>query len=114
MPSTLIATAGAANANAYVTLAVANQYHEDRSPIIEAWEDADDDEKTAAILWATKLLDRYYTWNGYVVNEIQRLLWPRVGLYMVNEITPVPQDAIPDELQWATAELASQMIGNDT
>lgn len=113
MPSTLITTVGAANANAYVSLAVANQYHEDRSPKSTLWEDADDDAKNSAILWATKLLDRYYEWNGYVVDEIQRLLWPRQGLYKINEITPLPYDSIPEEIQWATAEYASQVLVED-
>ena len=110
--STLVATAGAANANAYVTLAVAEQYHLDRPAVGSTWEDADTDQKVAAILWATKLLDRYFEWNGSVVDTTQNLLWPRLELYKVNG-SVIDSTTIPDEIQWATAEFARQLLVED-
>lgn len=111
--STLVATAGAANANAYVTVAVADQYHLDRPAVGTTWSAATNDQKTAAILWATKLLDRLYIWNGTVVDSVQNLLWPRAGLAEVNNWNPLSLTEIPDHIQWATAEFARQLLVAD-
>jgi hypothetical protein len=112
--STLIATAGSASANSYCTLAEADQYHEDR-PLndSEVWEDASDDEKTAALLWATTLLDRMFVWRGWITNQTQRLLWPRVGLVEVNGLYPLDENSIPELLKFATAEFARQLLDED-
>ena len=96
--STLVTTAGASNANAYVTLVVADQYHEDRPSVGTTWEDASDDEKNAAILWGTELLDSLMDWEGEVVDDIQSLLWPRYGLVYPSGYA-VPSDIIPEQLQ---------------
>lgn len=111
--STLIATPGSATANSYVTVAVADQYHLDRPPVGTTWADATTDQKTAAILWATKLLDRYYEWYGSVVDSTQKLLWPRSGLVDVNNWTALDTMTIPEQIQWATAEFARQLLADD-
>ena len=64
--SALVTTAGGSTSNSYVSLIVADQYHEDRPPAGTTWDDATDDEKNQAILWATKLLDNLIYWTGYV------------------------------------------------
>jgi hypothetical protein len=114
MPVTPIdATPESATANAYVTLAEADQYHLDRPPVGTTWASATSDQKTAAILWATKLLDNLFVWNGFVTTIEQALLWPRIGLYMPNEVTPVDMHTIPDALKDATAEFARQLLAAD-
>lgn len=110
--STLIATAGASNANTYVTLAVADQFHEDRPPSKTTWEDATNDEKNAAILWATQLLDALIVWSGTVIDGDQALLWPRNGMVYPSGYA-VAMDIIPTELQNATAEYARQLLAAD-
>lgn len=116
--SVLVTTAGSATANAYVSRLVADQFHLDR-PIVGTtvetglWEDADSNQKDAAILWATKLLDKFFLWNGWVTDPLQRLLWPRYGLYSVNRRARLDPNTIPDEIQWATAELARQLLVKD-
>ncbi len=110
--SELVTTPGAANANAYVSLGVAEQYHSDRPAAGTTWAEASDEEKTAAILWATKLLDSLIDWNGYVVDDVQALLWPRVGMTYPSGYF-VPQDVIPIQLQHATAEYARQLLVSD-
>lgn len=110
--SALVVTPGAANANAYVSLAVADQYHADRPASGTTWEDATSDEKNAAILFATEQLDMLYAWTGYVVNSTQALLWPRVGMWYPSRYT-VPSDIIPIQLQRATAEFARQLLAAD-
>lgn len=111
--STLIATPGSSAANAYVTLAVANQYHEDRPPADEAWVNASDDEKTAAILWATKLMDSLFIWQGWPKDTVQALLWPRTSLMRKSGWEYLDDSTIPIEIQWATAEFARQLLVSD-
>ena len=106
-------TAGSASANAYVTLAVANQYHEDRPANDTVWSDAifnaDKSKVNAAILLATKLLDKLVIWDGWRVDTTQALEWPRTGLLNPNG-TSVSTTAIPLDLQHATAEFARHLI----
>lgn len=110
--STLVATAGVADANTYCTLAVANQFHLDRPAAGTTWSAASDAQKNAALLWATKLLDSLYDWTGYVVTETQALLWPRSGM-VYRSGYGVETDVIPTELQYATAEFARQLLATD-
>lgn len=110
--STLVATAGASNANTYCTLAVANQYHEDRAPQDSNWSAADDDDKNRALLRATELLDVLFEWTGCVVDYDQALLWPRNGMWDRNG-DYIESDVIPEELQRATAEFAGQLLAAD-
>jgi hypothetical protein len=110
--STLVTTVGAADANAYVTLTVADQYHLDRPAVGTTWDDANPRQKTAAILWATKLLDSLYDWTGWVVDETQALLWPRNGMWYRSGYY-VPSTIIPTEIQEATAEYARQLLVSD-
>ena len=111
--STLVATPGSASANTYCLLTVANQYHEDRPAVGTTWSSATDAQKNAALLWATKLLDANYVWNGYVVDSTQSLLFPRTGLLDINEVDILSWTEIPIQLQWATAEFARQLLAAD-
>lgn len=111
--STLNATAGSATANSYATLAEANQYHDDRPAVGTTWEDADDTEKTKALLWATKLLDSNFEWYGLPTDNIQILGWPRTGLTDYNQWNSLSWTTIPREIMWATAELARQLLVED-
>lgn len=111
--SALVTTAGSALANAYVDLATADQYHLDRPPVGTTWVTASTDQKTAAILWATKLMDRMWYWNGYPTDAVQALLWPRGGMLKPNGWEYVDLHVIPPELQQATAEYARQLLVSD-
>jgi hypothetical protein len=105
----LIVTAGSASANAYVDLATADQYHSDRPAPDTVWPEAVHPSKTQAILWATKLLDRLVPWTGTRVNDTQALKWPRYGMYDSRGVA-ILSDAIPKELQEATAEFARHLL----
>lgn len=118
MASTLDATVGGASANAYATLAEANAYYADRPPLSTfgvqtTWGKAANVEKTAALLWSTKLLDRLIVWTGQVVTYTQALQWPRFGMSYRNG-DAVPIDAIPADLKDATAEYAGQLLTAQT
>ena len=111
--STLVATAGSASANTYVTLAVADQYQDDRPPAGTTWSGATDAEKNAALLWATTLLDALVEWTGWpAVATTQALLWPRTGMWSRNGVA-VPITIIPVELEEACAEYARQLLADD-
>ena len=109
----LNATAGSVSANAYATLVEADQYHEDRPAVGTTWAGATNDQKTAAILFATKLLDRLWRWNGYTTTSEQALMWPRGGLMKPNQWESLPDDTIPAEIRDACAEYARQLLAGD-
>lgn len=111
--SALITTAGAANANAYCDVTFADQYHANRPPVGVTWALASPDTKSAAILWATILMDRLWSWNGWVTTPTQALLWPRQGMVLLSLWNYVDQNIIPLELQQATAEYARQLLVSD-
>lgn len=111
--STLVATAGAANANAYCDVAFADQYQLDRPAPGTTWSAATPDQKTSSILWATLLMDRMWDWTGWVTTSTQALLWPRQGMVKRNQWDYVPDNEIPIELKQATAEYARQLLAGD-
>lgn len=114
-PTALIATPGAANANAYIDVTTADQFHLDHpqfgtTAATGLWSGASADQKVQAILWATKLMDRQFIWNGSIVNTIQVLLWPRSGLVQTNDWNVLDNTTIPDLVAFATAEYARQLL----
>lgn len=112
--SAIVTTPGAANANAYCDVAFADQYNLDRpqnGSII--WSSAQADTKSAAILWATVLMDRMWEWEGWVTTATQALLWPRQGMVKPNMWEYVDNMTIPIELKRATAEYARQLLMSD-
>jgi len=131
MAVTIIATAGAANANSFLTLVEANAYFASRLPLVPPWEDAED--PTAALAMATRILSAlaqpyrylipsdkspyYYRvrrqWTGTPTTTTQRLPWPRTNMYDANG-NAIVSNVIPEALKEATAELAGQLILADT
>jgi len=111
--STLVTTAGSASANAYCDLAFAEQYQLDRPAVGTTWSAATADQKNASILWATKLMDALWIWEGFPTDAIQALLWPRHGILKLNGWEYVDIHTIPVELQRATAEYARQLLASD-
>lgn len=113
--TTIVTTAGSATANAYIDVTYGDQYNADRvpNPGRTAWIAATTDQKTAAILWATKLMDSLWIWDGYVPTKEQVLLWPRNGILKRTEWELFPETEIPREIKDATAEYASQLLVED-
>lgn len=106
------ATVGGASSNSYITTAEGDAYHADRLHSID-WTGATADTKRAAVIMATRLLDATYEWANYPTTSEQALQWPRVGMWDTNGIDYVDDSVIPDELKWATAEFARQLIAGD-
>lgn len=112
MTLSLVATAGAANANSYATVAEADTYHEGHL-YATSWINATDDTKAAALVMATRLLDYHMAWDGWKTNlETQKLAWPRQGL-VTPEGENVDDDSIPVFLKEATSEFARWLIDSD-
>ncbi len=111
MAVTLIATSGATNANSYITLADAETYFETRLHK-SSWDDETDDNKTIALIWATRLLDDYFIWDGFKVSTGQALMWPRSNIFDI-EGNSVSSGSIPTFLANATAEYAMFLLDED-
>ena len=107
----LVATAGAVNANSYSTMTEAEDYMENRLHKSD-WTDATDNDREAALLWATALLDRLCNWDGAKASDTQALRWPRTFIYDPDGKT-VNGATIPQFLKDATAEFALHLIGSD-
>jgi hypothetical protein len=113
MAATIIATAGAANANAYCTLTEANTYHSEKRMHSEAaWQQLSNDLRNRAIIWATRLLDEQINWVGSKASSTQILRWPRNQVWDVDAET-VSASTIPTFLKDATAEYAYHLSVED-
>ena len=109
----LVATAGAANANTYATLAEANTYHTELRLHSETlWKAKTTDEKNRALAWATKLIDENFDFNGVPSYEDQALRWPRTNVYTIDG-DEIDYETIPQFLKNATAEFAYFLLIED-
>jgi hypothetical protein len=111
MAVTIVATAGSATANSFVTLAEANTFMEGRLNA-STWEtDASDDNKNRALVEATRQLSAMQ-WLGLRTDTTQILSWPRT--WVTNPDSPslafYTTTIIPQRVKDATMELAFQFI----
>ena len=111
MACTLETTVGGEDANSYCSIADGDAYHETH-PYATDWEDADTDQKCRTLQTATRLLDSWYDWIGSTASSDQRLLWPRVGAVGPSGYL-LASDEIPEAVEFATAELARQLLVAD-
>jgi len=106
----LIATPGTADANSYLTVAEADAYFAERL-YSEAWGAASNENKEAALIMATGLLDSSYVWSGSATTPDQTLAWPRTGMKLYGQT--IASDVIPRLVKKATAEIALYLLGNN-
>jgi len=111
MAITIIATPGSASANSYATYAEAEAYFETRIDY-DAWTDAVEETRKAALVLATGLLDKSYSWAGSKVSETQALRWPRYNVVDQDDY-PVSHETIPGFLVEATSEFALMLLADD-
>ena len=107
--STLVATAGASNANTYCTRTASTQYDDDHPQSGTTWSSASNDLKDQSLLMATRLMDEHIEWTGAPSDVIQVLNWPRSGMWDRNG-NAMDSDSIPNGVRDATAEFARQII----
>lgn len=105
MAATIIATPGANNANSYLTLAEAQDYADRDMDSVE-WYQATTDQRTRALLTATRNLD-LVGFVGERATPTQSLAWPRKN-FKTPEKTYTDTE-IPAEIKQATWELANSL-----
>jgi hypothetical protein len=113
MAVTLIVETGAglANANSYASLGDADAYHQAHLHA-DDWLAATVETKSAALVWASRLLDEAVDWHGVKAVTLSGLRWPRAGVADRDGV-PLQSNAIPPALRHATAEFARHLIAND-
>lgn len=111
MALALIATPGDAAANTYATIAEADAYHESHV-YADTWNSQSLPKREQALVWATRLLDQCFTWNGVIAASSQALRWPRSGAYTADGVR-LANTAIPRDIVRATAELARWLLSSD-
>jgi hypothetical protein len=105
---------GLANANAYANAADGDAYF-DGHLYASAWTAASAENKEAALVFATRLIDAEYQFHGYSANAAQSLSWPRQKCPDPDELRDdddgyLPSDAIPKQIRDATCEMARELL----
>lgn len=123
MPLTLIKEdgTGKADANAYANVADGDAYHAGHL-YASAWTAASADQKTVALVMASRLIDAEYQFGGVQTSDGQALAWPRyrcpdpdrdatlgVGLLLTSE-NWVPENLVPKPVMQAACELARELL----
>ena len=113
--------AGLANANSYASAVDGDAYHAGHL-YATAWTGATDDQKAAALVMATRLIDAEYQFNGLRSVDSQALQWPRINcldpdkapvpvLTSLLQLDPfVPASVVPKALVLATCEMARELL----
>ncbi|KKL57286.1 hypothetical protein LCGC14_2236940 [marine sediment metagenome] len=110
MAVAIVATAGSATANSYITLAEAETYMEGRSNI-SLWTAATDPTKNIALVesqrWLTNL-----GWLGLRADTVQALAWPRQDVTDPDDPNRdvFDSDEVPQRIKDAQSELALEFI----
>jgi hypothetical protein len=112
---------GKVDANSYADVADGNAYHAGHL-YATAWTAASDDQKAAALVMATRLIDAEYQFNGVQTTNEQSLSWPRYRCPdpdrdTVARITRLlmwdnwlPENLVPKNVVAATCELARELL----
>ncbi len=99
------------DATSYVSVADADQYHENHGTA--AWVLLSNDEKETSLIRATSYLDSYFEWStGRKSDEDQALDWPRIGAYDDDRYY-IDDDEIPQAVKDACCELAVRASSGD-
>ena len=105
--------AGLGNANAYADAADGDAYH-DGHLYASAWTGAAADQKAAALVMATRLIDAEYQFGGTRVKTTQALQWPRQDCRDPDADGwaggTVLDTVVPKAVVEATCELARELL----
>jgi len=100
---------GRADANSYASVADGNAYH-DGHLYATAWTGAGDDQKAAALVMASRLIDAEYQFNGLRSQSAQALQWPRRQCRIQDLEEELPENAVPAAVVQATCEMARELL----
>ena len=115
---------GRTDANSYASVADGDAYH-DGHLYATAWTAATPDQKAAALVMATRLIDAEVQFNGTRTNAVQGLQWPRARCPEPDAIhvplavlLPIPSDyvrydTVPKAVVQATCEMARELLITD-
>ena len=118
MPLTLIKEdgTGLADANSYAAVDDGNAYH-DGHLYASAWIGATDDQKSAALVMASRLIDAEYQFNGVCTTDAQAMAWPRYCCPDPDRDTRLlfggswlPENLVPKNVIGAACELARELL----
>lgn len=116
MPSTIVATPKAANANSYVTKNEADVYFENRL-YASTWTSAATPDCERSLIMATKHIDYVCDWDVYMAGRrttlTQALQWPRSGALTRDADDVVDQDTVPEFVKDFTCEVALAYLTKD-
>ena len=100
------------NFNSYISYEAAIKYFQERLNKVE-WDNADEDKRKVALIYATRVLDYRYTWYGFKVNRYQTRDFPRFYLYDEEDFWYEDAYTIPNEIKEAVAELSLWLLQSD-
>src|ERR1035437_6828997 len=115
---------GKTDANSYADVADGDAYHAGHL-YASAWTGATDDQKAAALVMATRLIDAEFQFNGTRTNAVQGLQWPRAKCpepdnvhVPLSVLLPIPYDyvqydTVPKAVVQAACELARELLITD-
>ena len=110
MAPTIVATAGATNANSFITAAEGDTFADARLGTL-AWSSASADDKARSLVMATNGLETL-EYIGTRAATTQALSWPRENAKCGDK--SYTKTEIPDEVKLATFELANALITTPT
>jgi len=108
MTVTVVATAGAADANSYLTVAAADALADLYLGTL-SWSSATTDNKGRALIMATRYLDEL-SYIGTKATSTQALLWPRSEAQCGD--WSYTSSEIPKQVKQATFDLAEYLLGD--
>ena len=108
MPVTVVATVGSVEANSYLSVASADTIANTMVSTLK-WSTATTDAKGRALITATRYLDQL-EWIGARASSTQALAWPRSGASCGDKA--YDDDVVPDEVKYATFDLADALLNN--
>ncbi len=85
---------GKVDANAYASVVDGDTYH-DGHLYAAAWTGATADNKAAALVMATRLIDSQVRFTGFKAKDEQALQWPRRDCFDPDLGTTTATDAVP-------------------
>jgi hypothetical protein len=102
---------GTTGANSYISLADANTYFEG-NVYASNWTSANDAQRSAALVHATRMIDQQVQWNGFRTFETQPLAWPRQEVFDPDDAEGDNLDdtTIPQWLKDVVCELALVLL----
>lgn len=103
---------GKADANSYGSRADADAYFEARLHASD-WQRADESTRDAALVQASRLIDRSFVWRGTKAVTGSAFEWPRVGVPTPNGEAEEPSTAVPVRVREEAFEVALALIRSD-